>query len=89
VKNKTYKTKKIYKVVKNFQGGSSTYYALMSKVKKMKKGCWDSQLEEWGDNTAGGHNYGYRIKSDYVRSMPGGVNVLEFNKRYLEKGKKK
>lgn len=88
MKNKTYKTKKIYKVAKHFQGGGTTYYALMSKVKKMKKGCWEYQLEEWGDNTAGGHGYGYRIKANYVRSMPVGSKVLEFNKWYLERRKK-
>jgi hypothetical protein len=89
VKNKTYKTKKIYKITKYFQGGVTTYYALMSKAMKMKLGCWEYQLCEWGDGTAGGRNYGYKIKVKDVRSMAGGSKVLEFNERYLEKGKKK
>lgn len=61
---------KIYKITKHFQGGQGIYYALMSNKKQMKKGYWDYQLQDWGEGTNGGHNYGYRIHVNQVKNIP-------------------
>ncbi len=53
------------RVDKYGRGFHDTFYAYMPKNKKMRHKRWKCQLQEWGDNTAGGFNYGYNI---YVRS---------------------
>jgi hypothetical protein len=78
---------KCFKITKHFQGGQSTYYAEMSDKKTMRKGCWQYQLEQWGECTNGGHNYGYRIDSNRCK-RPKRISKrlkLRFNKYYLEK----
>ena len=78
----------IYKIDKHFQGGCGLYYAKHSLKKRVRKGCWDYQLEEWGERTSGGHGYGYRIYSRRVKNIPKGARLLKFNKYYLENVKK-
>jgi len=79
-----------YKIKKNFQGGMNFYYASMPKGYKIKKGCWDYQLEEWGKLTSGGHNYGYNITATKIKQPPKKYkiykffNILKFNMDYLE-----
>ena len=79
--------KNCYKVIKNFQGGQGIYYAEISTKKVIRKGCWDYQLEEWGENTAGGHGYGYRMDAKKCKrpKVISKRSRLHFNKYYLEK----
>ena len=77
---------KKFKITKSFRGGGTDYYAKMSVTKKMKRGCWKYQLEDWGACTDGGHNYGYRVDINKIKEIPKGVSKfrrLEFNKEYL------
>ncbi len=54
---------KWYKVTKTFQGGSWTKYVhLPDKVKVDAN--W---LDDFGDHTEGGHNYGYQIKAKQIK----------------------
>ncbi len=80
-----------YKIIKNFQGGMNIYYARVGVGKRVMKGAWDYQLEEWGKGTIGGHGYGYgygySIEAKPVKSVPKGWRrdkVLKFNKWNLE-----
>jgi len=79
---------KKYEIIKYFRGGSTTYYASMSIRKRMKRNCWKFQLEEWGENTAGGFNYGYSINAIKVKSIPKKARRLQFNDNYLTNFKK-
>ncbi len=86
---------KYFKVTKCFQGGRTVYYASMPSKKKMRYKTWQYQLEEWGDNTDGGHNYGYTIKITRSKNIPSTwlkkqhfnarFRMLKFNEAYLEK----
>jgi hypothetical protein len=60
----------VYKIVKSFQGGYNVYFSKMSPLKKLKKDCWQYQLEEWGEHTNGGHAYGYNITAKRIRKIP-------------------
>ena len=83
---------KAYKIQKFFRGGSSIYYASMPQRNQMKRGCWKYQLEEWGEGTNGGFNYGYQVKVNQVKSIPRKINKfrkLSFNPYYLVKAAKK
>lgn len=76
-----------YRIEKYFRGGSTTYYAKMRLTQKMRRNCWQSQLEEWGENTASGHCYGYRIYlKARLKKCPGKTknhHWLKFNSCYL------
>ena len=77
-----------FAITKFFRGGSTTYYAKMSATKRMKRDTWRSQLEEWGENTSGGENYGYRIDVKQIKQIPRGTDFyrrLSFNKHYITK----
>jgi len=83
---------KKFKIVKFFKGGSTIYYAKMSVRNKIKRNCWQHQLEEWGEGTDGGHAYGYRIEANKITSVPRDLDtnrILEFNPDYLAKIKTK
>lgn len=55
------RTHNYYKITKVGRGFRTHYYAIMPKGKKMRKRLWQTQLEQWGEGTSGGSNYGYRI----------------------------
>ena len=86
---------KYYKITKHFKGGCSLFWASLPKSQRVKKGCWDYQMDEWGENTNGGHNYGYRIYVKPTKTRPRKVRMfkklvpvkmkLEFNKNYIER----
>ncbi len=77
---------KIFQIKKYFRGGYTTFYAYMSPTRKMKRGCWTYQLSDWGENTSGGHSYGYTINVKRVNKRPSKARLmLRFNKEYLEK----
>jgi len=83
----------VYRVVKGFRGGRTTYYAIMPAGKQVKRGYWQSDiLPAWGEATPGGHNYGYSIKATRVKAIPKGTHMLcrlKFPKNCLmNKGKK-
>ena len=59
-----------FKITKWFQGGRTIYYATLPKGKRIKKSCWTDQLSQWGENTDGGHNYGYSIEAKRVGRLP-------------------
>ena len=89
---------KHFKVTKHFQGGSTAYYASMPSNKKMRHKTWTYQLQEWGERTDGGYNYGWRIHAVRVNKIPSiwlkkqhfnaKFRTLKFNEAYLEPVKK-
>jgi hypothetical protein len=81
-----------YRIKKCFQGGEGIYYARMPKGFRIKHhtkrygNYWKTQLEEWGEHTNGGHNYGYRIYVTWIKALPKKKKeILKFNKLYLER----
>ena len=78
------KNVKVFKVVKHFRGGRTIYHALMPKTKKMRKKMWEYQLQDWGDNTPGGHEAGWDIQTSRVKRIPGGSDRLAFNEDYIQ-----
>lgn len=79
------KTKgQVYKITKNYQGGQGIYYAVLPEGKVPQEGSFKPQLEDWGEATNGGHNYGYRIKMRRVKNIPKDSKILLFNKWLLE-----
>lgn len=81
---------KYYKIEKFFKGGSVTYFAKLRDSRIINKTCVNYQLEQWGDSTDGGHNYGYRIEMKRIHKLPKGMKTsLQFNEDYLVKKMKK
>lgn len=86
---------RIFKIVKYFRGGMTTYYAKMQEGKRMRYGCWDYQLREWGENTPGGYNYGWNMRASRVSKIPKvqyyhsrrkrNAQQLRFNRHYLRR----
>ena len=73
-----------YEIKKYFKGGSNIYYAC--KNKKMKRNCWQYQVQEWGEQTVGGRCGGYTIKVKRVPSIPENLpknRYLMFAKDYI------
>ena len=83
---------KYFCIEKFFKGGSTVYYAKMRSDQRMKHGCWEAQLEEWGEGTDGGHCYGYRIYlKARLKKCPMGTKSyrwLKFNPYYLTSSKR-
>jgi len=88
---------KYYKITKYFQGGYSLFWASHPKSYRVKRKSWETQLDEWGEGTAGGHNYGYHIYIKGVKARPYKARMfkklvpikarLKFHKDFLEKVK--
>lgn len=79
---------KYFKITKFFRGGSTTYYASIPSSKKMRYKTWEYQLENWGENTDGGFNYGWTIKVKRIKKIPTNIQpyrILHFIESYLEK----
>jgi len=83
---------KHFRITKHFRGGKSVFYASMKNSQKIRHGYWEDQLGEWGENTNGGHEAGYRIYCNRCESLPRRKtysklthNRLRFNPIYLRK----
>lgn len=77
-----------YKITKVGRGFSNDYYAIMPKGKRIRQGRWQDQLEQWGEGTGGGSNYGYRIYARPCKKPKKPVDKwhrLRFNKNNLTK----
>lgn len=75
---------KVFRIVKTFRGGRNIYYALLPKNKRVKRGMWNSQLDEWGEGTNGGHESGWTIKVTQVKRIPKESDRLAFNMDFVE-----
>lgn len=49
------------KLTKYFQGGSRSTYMLVEPSQIDTKEHQEEIMEEWGENSDGGHSYGYRV----------------------------
>ncbi len=50
------------KLIKYFQGGSHVDYKYVEKSEIETNDQQQELMEDWGENTDGGHNYGYRVE---------------------------
>lgn len=66
-------------IKKYFKGGSKEYALRITKKIQSRFGDWESLLSFIGENTDGGHNYGYRIDSDYVKKVPKNIKKIIIN----------
>ena len=57
----------ICKFKKSFQGGIHTEYVL---VEKTEGDYLQEALERWGENSDGGHNYGYKVTCEKIIDHP-------------------
>jgi len=77
---------KKFEITKSFRGGRTKYYAKMPNSKQMDRNKWRYQLEEWGEATDGGSNYGYNINAKRIKQIPRNTpkyRRLEFESSYL------
>ena len=56
------------KLTKYFQGGSKCTYKLVDANEINTKEHQDEVMEAWGENSDGGHSYGYRIQLDTLEN---------------------
>jgi hypothetical protein len=56
--------KKWIKLTKYYQGGSLTDYKFVDSSEIETEELQDYFMEKWGENTNGGHAYGYRVYLD-------------------------
>ncbi len=65
--------KTLYKITKSYRNNSKTYYIKVDP--EDFKGDW--LLHSIGENTDGGHNYGYRMKARRIKKLPKGCKLLQ------------
>lgn len=59
--------KKIWiKLTKHFQGGKHTHYMLVNENVADSKSEQETIMEYWGENSDGGHNYGYKVDMHFL-----------------------
>jgi hypothetical protein len=87
---------KLFKITKSFRGGENIYFAKLPLDRHITKEHWQSQLDEWGENTHGGYNYGYQITATPIKRLPKPIpsqfcpkgkplEFLTFNESMLDK----
>jgi hypothetical protein len=67
-----------YKLTKEFQGGQDVYQIPVPKDVRLSQTDWDAIMEWIGDNTPGGHSYGYRIYRRALREKSPKLEVLSY-----------
>jgi len=81
----------IYEITKEFRGGRTIYSALLEEGLKITGSNRQQQLEQWGEETGGGHESGYSINMKEVDKIPTRINgagetrevcQLDFDPRY-------
>ena len=55
------------KITKHYQGGSNSTYMLVEPDKISTKERQEELMEQWGENSDGGHAYGYRVYMDILK----------------------
>ena len=67
-----------HKVTKSFKGGRSEFQIAVPKGVRLTKGEWETILEWLGENTNGGHNYGYGIETKRLRKKSETLKVVRY-----------
>lgn len=78
--------KKIWiKLTKHFQGGEHTDYMLVDESVIDSKYKQDEIMADWGENSDGGHNYGYRVDMHFMEKneLPPTEWLIKEEKRLL------
>lgn len=63
--------RELYKITKIGQGFEDYYY-----IRIPKAAMCEGLLDSIGENTPGGHSYGYKIKSRIIKRLPSGSSLL-------------
>ena len=66
-----------YKVRKSFKGGGSEFQIKVPDI-NLTKETWDELLEWIGENTGGGHAYGYRIHTNKLKRKSRKLKVVSY-----------
>lgn len=74
-----------YEVTKFYKGGRSVFQIAIPKGVRLTKGERETLLEWLGDNTNGGHNYGYTINTRRLRRKSPSLRVVRYPSEMCEK----
>ena len=66
------------KVKKFYKGGCSEFQIAIPKGVRLNRDDWNSILEWLGENTGGGHNYGYSMKTSRLRAQSKTLRVVRY-----------
>ena len=67
-----------HKVTKFFKGGRDNFQIAVPLGIKLSKGEWETLLEWIGENTNGGHAYGYSLKTRRLPSKSKSLPVVRY-----------
>lgn len=67
-----------HKVTKSFKGGRDEYQIRIPKGVRLSKDDWASVLEWIGENTDGGHAYGYSMNTKRLRNQSNTLRHIKF-----------
>ena len=62
-----------YRFEKFYQGGSHHDFVFLTPwegKKRIEKKQLQQEMQDWGERTSGGHNYGYRVYAKYTKRVP-------------------
>jgi len=65
-------------VSKFFKGGCGEFQIAVPKGVRLTKADWETILEWLGENTNGGHNYGYNMKTRRLNSKSESLRVVRY-----------
>jgi len=67
-----------HKVSKFFKGGCREFQIATPKGIRLTRDEWDAILEWLGENTNGGHNYGYSMKTRRLNKKSQSLRVVRY-----------
>jgi hypothetical protein len=73
------------KLTKHYQGGERTDYMYVEDEQVKTHASQQELMESWGENSDGGHNYGYRVDMEILRGRK--IPPKEWLERAIQKSK--
>lgn len=67
-----------HEVTKYYKGGRSVFQIAVPKGVRLSKGDWETILEWLGENTNGGHAYGYSMNARRLRRKSSSLPVRRY-----------
>lgn len=67
-----------HKITKFYKGGCSEFQIAVPKGIRLTKSEWDEILEWLGENTSGGHAYGYSIRTRRLNTKSKSLKVVRY-----------
>lgn len=67
-----------HKVTKHYKGGVSEFQIRLPSGVKLSKDDWECVLEWLGENTDGGHAYGYSMQTRKLKAQSPSLKVVKY-----------